>query len=124
MTTIDITTDPRAAEYIESCRKWLPAIRELAAMDEPPFDCEYARLFKEMMPRITEAGLRYETIRMWRTAKSISENGYTGKWPIRMSESNGVLRIADGWHRSKVLLAMGLPIPVENCRARNTPPSC
>jgi len=100
-------------DYWQENQFWVEPVLDLIQREVFVLDTPYRRLFARQFPRVTEAGVDYECIRIWKLGRSIIENGYYEISPIMVEKHGDRIVIRAGWHRTRVLRALDLPVPVE-----------
>ena len=99
-------------DYWQENQFWIEPTLDLIQREEFVLDTPYRKLFAKHFPRVTESGVNYECRRMWQLGRSIIENGYQPTSQIRVETKKGITRIKAGWHRARVLRALGIDYEV------------
>ena len=99
-------------DYWRENQFWIEPTLDLIQMEVFVLNTPYRRLFAKQFHRVTEAGVDYECVRMWKLGRSIIENGYQPTSQIRVETKKGITRIKAGWHSARVLRALGIDYEV------------
>ncbi len=93
-------------DYLEENDYWTEPTLDLIQRTDFVQDTPYRDLFAKQFPRVSETGLDYECVRMWKLGRSIIENGYKQGDPILIRRTPKGIVVKSGWHRTRVLAAL------------------